>query len=94
MLTIVETNIGCGRTVPATCTATRGPNTSDEGLIEAISGGDRRAMNLLYARHSARVYRRPDQSCSSASKGCRVRIVKSLYYHQKSINEVAEIITP
>jgi len=57
MLTIVETNIGCGRTVPATCTATRGPNTSDEGLIEAISGGDRRAMNLLYARHSVRVYR-------------------------------------
>jgi RNA polymerase sigma-70 factor (ECF subfamily) len=26
-------------------------------LIEAISGGDRRAMNLLYARHSMRVYR-------------------------------------
>ena len=57
MLTIVETNIGCGRTVSATCTAKSRQNTSDEVLVEAISGGDRRAMNLLYARHSVRVYR-------------------------------------
>jgi hypothetical protein len=57
MLTIVGTNIGCGRTVSANCTATPHPNTSDEVLIEAISGGDRRAMNVLYARHSVRVYR-------------------------------------
>jgi len=30
---------------------------SDEALIKAIAAGDRRAMQVLYARHHARVYR-------------------------------------
>jgi len=32
-------------------------SASDEQLIKAISGGDRHAMKLLYARHSVRVFR-------------------------------------
>jgi RNA polymerase sigma-70 factor (ECF subfamily) len=31
--------------------------TSDEALIELIANGDKRAMQVLYARHSVRVYR-------------------------------------
>jgi RNA polymerase sigma-70 factor, ECF subfamily len=31
--------------------------TSDEGLIERIAGGDRLAMQVLFARHHVRVYR-------------------------------------
>jgi RNA polymerase sigma-70 factor, ECF subfamily len=31
--------------------------TSDETLIELIANGDKRAMQVLYARHSVRVYR-------------------------------------
>lgn len=31
--------------------------TSDEMLLERISGGDRTAMHTLYARHNVRVYR-------------------------------------
>ncbi len=31
--------------------------TSDEGLIERIASGDRLAMQVLYARHHARIYR-------------------------------------
>jgi RNA polymerase sigma-70 factor, ECF subfamily len=31
--------------------------TSDEALIELIADGDRRAMQVLYARHNVRVYR-------------------------------------
>jgi RNA polymerase sigma-70 factor, ECF subfamily len=31
--------------------------TSDEALIELIAGGDKRAMQVLYARHNVRVYR-------------------------------------
>jgi RNA polymerase sigma-70 factor (ECF subfamily) len=45
-------------------TATRPPghlaghaDASDKACIAAIAKGDRRAMNKLYARHSARVYR-------------------------------------
>ena len=34
-----------------------GSNTSDGALIKAIALGDRRAMDLLYARHGVRVYR-------------------------------------
>jgi RNA polymerase sigma-70 factor (ECF subfamily) len=34
-----------------------GASPSDDALIEAIAAGDRHAMALLYARHSARVYR-------------------------------------
>ncbi len=33
------------------------PGTSDEELIKAIARGQRPAMAVLYARHSARVYR-------------------------------------
>jgi RNA polymerase sigma-70 factor (ECF subfamily) len=32
-------------------------DSSDEALIRAIAAGDRRAMQVLYARHHARVYR-------------------------------------
>jgi RNA polymerase sigma-70 factor, ECF subfamily len=32
-------------------------DTSDEALIGAIAGGDRRAMHVLYVRHNVRVYR-------------------------------------
>jgi RNA polymerase sigma-70 factor, ECF subfamily len=31
--------------------------TSDEALVSAIAGGDRRAMGTLYVRHNVRVYR-------------------------------------
>jgi len=34
-----------------------GQGTSDEALIGAIAAGDRRAMQALYARHNARIYR-------------------------------------
>ena len=34
-----------------------GQGTSDEALISAIAGGDRRAMQALYARHNVRIYR-------------------------------------
>lgn len=33
------------------------PEGSDEALISAIAGGDRRAMQALYLRHKVRVYR-------------------------------------
>jgi len=33
------------------------PDSSDQTLIKAIAGGDRRAMQVLYARHHTRVYR-------------------------------------
>ena len=36
---------------------TLGPTTSDEALIKAIACGERGAMELLYSRHSVRVYR-------------------------------------
>src|SRR4029453_13288878 len=32
-------------------------DTSDETLIELIADGDKRAMQVLYARHNVRVYR-------------------------------------
>jgi RNA polymerase sigma-70 factor (ECF subfamily) len=34
-----------------------GQGISDEALIGAIAGGDRRAMQALYARHNVRIYR-------------------------------------
>jgi RNA polymerase sigma-70 factor, ECF subfamily len=57
MLTLVENNPGSGRVVATRCTAAPDPNASDEALIAAIASGDQRAMGLLYARHSVRVYR-------------------------------------
>lgn len=33
------------------------PTTSDESLIQRIAGGDRLAMQTLFARHNVRVYR-------------------------------------
>ena len=33
------------------------PDTSDEALIGLIADGDKRAMQVLYARHNVRVYR-------------------------------------
>jgi RNA polymerase sigma-70 factor (ECF subfamily) len=37
----------------------RGPHqaTTDESLIQSIASGDRRAMQVLFARHNVRVYR-------------------------------------
>ena len=32
-------------------------DTSDEALIDLIADGDKRAMQVLYARHNVRVYR-------------------------------------
>jgi len=69
MLAITEVNCfnlpaaSRGRNVSGTTahTPTRprasGSNTSDGALIKAIALGDRRAMELLYARHGVRVYR-------------------------------------
>jgi RNA polymerase sigma-70 factor (ECF subfamily) len=66
MLTIAEAKVsgrlsysrGTGRSpVAAARKPALGPNASDEALIEAIAEGDRRAMELLYARHSVRVFR-------------------------------------
>src|SRR6201993_5567439 len=34
-----------------------GRGTSDEALVRAIAAGDQHAMQVLYARHSVRVYR-------------------------------------
>jgi RNA polymerase sigma-70 factor, ECF subfamily len=34
-----------------------GQGTSDEALVRVIAAGDQHAMNVLYARHSVRVYR-------------------------------------
>jgi RNA polymerase sigma-70 factor, ECF subfamily len=67
MLTIKEATC-CSRPVnfPGNSLALRIPHkvaiayssdTSDEVLVEAISRGERRAMELLYKRHSVRVYR-------------------------------------
>jgi RNA polymerase sigma-70 factor (ECF subfamily) len=33
------------------------PETSDEALVSLIADGDKRAMQVLYARHNVRVYR-------------------------------------
>jgi RNA polymerase sigma-70 factor (ECF subfamily) len=33
------------------------PETTDEALIASIANGDKRAMQVLYARHNVRVYR-------------------------------------
>lgn len=69
MLTITEANLftppaaSRGRTQsrPVARTGTPpvdlGSNALDEALIGAIVRGDRRAMELLYARHNVRVYR-------------------------------------
>jgi RNA polymerase sigma-70 factor (ECF subfamily) len=40
-------------------TQARGPHqaTTDESLIQSIARGDRRAMQVLFARHNVRVYR-------------------------------------
>ena len=62
MLTVTEASFsrqpaGSGCNVCRTVPPTVAPNASDEALIEAIAGGDRRAMELLYARHHVRVYR-------------------------------------
>jgi DNA-directed RNA polymerase specialized sigma24 family protein len=31
--------------------------TSDEALVQLIAGGDKKALQVLYARHNVRVYR-------------------------------------
>jgi RNA polymerase sigma-70 factor, ECF subfamily len=51
MLTLVEAPLAVSRA------SEWGHRTSDEGLVCAIAGGDRRAMQILYARHNVRVYR-------------------------------------
>jgi RNA polymerase sigma-70 factor (ECF subfamily) len=66
MLTATETNFSAmpaglrtneaSRVVPRKA-AFPVPETPDESLIKAIASGDRHAMELLYARHSVRVYR-------------------------------------
>jgi len=48
-----------GRQFVTSCRGESGSDrvTSDEALVGAIAAGDQHAMNVLYARHSARVYR-------------------------------------
>ena len=48
-----------GRQFVTSCRGESGSGrvTSDEALVGAIAAGDHHAMNVLYARHSARVYR-------------------------------------
>jgi RNA polymerase sigma-70 factor, ECF subfamily len=53
MLTFIETPLVVSRTGEAGLSQ----GTSDEALITAIAAGDRRAMHVLYVRHSVRVYR-------------------------------------
>jgi RNA polymerase sigma-70 factor (ECF subfamily) len=51
MLAFVEAPLVVSRT------SELGQRTSDEALVCAIAGGDRHAMQVLYARHNVRVYR-------------------------------------
>jgi RNA polymerase sigma-70 factor (ECF subfamily) len=44
-------------TLPSAAAAPRAADHSDERLIDGIVAGDRRAMEVLYARHHVRVYR-------------------------------------
>jgi len=37
--------------------ATLSPDASDDAVIQEIANGDRRSMEVLYARHHVRVYR-------------------------------------
>src|ERR1051325_8476515 len=45
------------RDIASTRAKTSVPETSDESLVGLIAGGDKRAMQVLYARHNVRVYR-------------------------------------
>jgi RNA polymerase sigma-70 factor, ECF subfamily len=45
------------RDVISTRTKSSVPETSDEALVGLIADGDKRAMQVLYARHNVRVYR-------------------------------------
>src|SRR5437899_7163266 len=45
------------RDVPSPHVTAPVQETSDEALIELIADGDKRAMQVLYARHNVRVYR-------------------------------------
>jgi Sigma-70 region 2 len=55
MLTITEFS---NNSVPSGLTAAESAgDSSDQALIRAIVGGDRRAMQVLYGRHHTRVYR-------------------------------------
>ncbi len=45
------------RDIASTRARTSVPETSDEALIGAIADGDKRAMQVLYARHNVRVFR-------------------------------------
>ncbi len=45
------------RDVISTRTKPSVPETSDEALVGLIADGDKRAMQVLYARHNVRVYR-------------------------------------
>ena len=55
MPAITETSIQA--VAPAVRESGSAPDRSDEGLVRAIAGGDRRAMQALYGRHHMRVYR-------------------------------------
>jgi RNA polymerase sigma-70 factor, ECF subfamily len=53
MLTFIETP----RVASRSGELGSGHGTSDEALVAAIAASDRRAMQILYARHNVRVYR-------------------------------------
>jgi RNA polymerase sigma-70 factor, ECF subfamily len=58
MLTVLQATFGADQYDALENSAPRlGTTSSDTALIDAIAGGDRRAMRLLYARHNVRVYR-------------------------------------
>ena len=45
------------RPAPAISVPVRAAASSDESLIKRIAGGDKLAMQVLYARHHVRVFR-------------------------------------
>jgi len=53
MLTLIQTSPGISQRGELRSVQAR----SDEGLVAAIAAGDRRAMEVLYTRHTVRVYR-------------------------------------
>src|SRR5882724_4079960 len=101
--------------------------TTDEALIGLIADGDKRAMQVLYARHNVRVFRfivrRTDehlddqmaaaiedtadgpeaqvntkdrnalvQKCLTQLSPAHREVIDLVYYHEKSVDEVARIV--
>src|SRR5207249_1334488 len=70
-------------------------STPDEVLIGRIANGDRLAMQVLYARYH--VLEKKDKSamlrkCLAGLSAEHREIIDLVYYHEKSVEEVAEIV--